>query len=438
MLSVNAGDKLQISANTPFKNFSGTTLTGGSYYIGGTLQFNGADIVTNAANIKLTSPTGEIVNQSGTNALLGFATNAAAGVFTLSGNANFTTSGSFTNAGLLRIFTGSTFTVGGGSFNFTQTGGSTLVNGTLASGGAGSLNLNGGTLFGTGTIDYGVVDAATITPGESATSTGALAVKGTYTQNAGGNLDVTIGGLTAGTQFDQLNVKGTANLNGTLNISLASGYTPQIGNTFDILTASSPVSGTFSTVDGLAINSIEHFSVATVGDDIVLTVVSGAEPAARATLARLLHLGGVRGLRGWEASRGLNASRWGAPRIATPASAPRMPAIAPMQVGHPLTGAQGFHAMDDLVSAPATSASLNSGIAGAANVAGASNQVGMSSVSGASYNSMGRTNHMSFEYGVDLKELFKTSGRQLLKGLLAAPDSANALSIGYMTYNGSH
>jgi hypothetical protein len=51
---------------------------------------------------------------------------------------------------------------------------------------------------------------------------------------------------------------------------------------------------------------------------------------------------------------------------------------------------------------------------------------------------MSAMNHQRFECGVDLKALLKTSRKQLLKGLWAAPDSKDALSIGYMTYTGSH
>jgi hypothetical protein len=63
---------------------------------------------------------------------------------------------------------------------------------------------------------------------------------------------------------------------------------------------------------------------------------------------------------------------------------------------------------------------------------------GIAPVSAASYNSMSAMNHQRFECGVDLKALLKTSRKQLLKGLWAAPDSKDALSIGYMTYTGSH
>ena len=47
-------------------------------------------------------------------------------------------------------------------------------------------------------------------------------------------------------------------------------------------------------------------------------------------------------------------------------------------------------------------------------------------------------NHLRFECGVDLKALMKTSRKQLVRSLWAAPDSPHALSIGYMSFNGSH
>ena len=87
-LNVSASDTLQITgAANSFLNFnSGTgTLTGGNYVVAGTLQFDNANITTNAANITLTGVAAKIVNQVGTNALLGFNTNAASGSFTLAG-----------------------------------------------------------------------------------------------------------------------------------------------------------------------------------------------------------------------------------------------------------------------------------------------------------------------------------------------------------------
>jgi hypothetical protein len=307
--------------------------------------------------------------------------------------------------------------VGGSSSNYTQTAGTTTVNGTLTGSGAPILDLNGGNLYGTGTVNDAVVDAATITPG-SATTTGKLQFNGTYAQNTGGALDVTIGGTTAGTQYDQLNVSSTASLNGTLNIKLASGYTPAVGNTFDILNASS-ITGNFSTVTGLSINGSEHFTVTTVsGDEIVLTVVSGAATASSVNLTQLRHAGAVHGGR-----YGLGV--YSGPRPWSGAIAPRIPQITPALGRQPM-GVQGFRPKDELGSVPAPLAAAGTG------AAGGTGSMGIAPVSAAAYNSMAAMNHMRFECGVDVNALLKTSPRRLLKALWSSPDSPNAVNIGYM------
>jgi len=132
--------------------------------------------------------------------------------------------------------------------------------GTLTSGAAvrvwdGTLDLNGGTVnaattceltFGTlsgfGQVNADVVNTdGFVSPG---TPTGILNVNGSFTQTANGTVSVEIGGLLAGTSFDQLNMTGTAALAGTLDVALINGFTPAPGDMFDILTAGA-VSGTF-------------------------------------------------------------------------------------------------------------------------------------------------------------------------------------------------
>jgi hypothetical protein len=402
-LSVGGGDKFIVNLSHSLTNFSGATLTGGVYNVSGTLQFNGANIVTNAANIVLASSTATIVNQGSTNALLGFTTNAAAGKVTLSGNASLTTTGgNFTNAGLFTVSTGSTFMVGGSSSNFTQAAGTTTVDGTLAGASGGSLSLNGGSLFGTGTVNYGVVDTGIVSPGDSVVQTGKLGVSGTYKQNSGGILDVTIGGITAGTKYDQLNVTKTATLGGTLNISLASGYTPTVGNTFDILNASS-ISGNFSTINGLTINGSEHFTATTVnGNEIVLTVVAGPAAPGSVNLTQLIHAGMVHARHGREV--------YGGPRqlALTVASAvePRIPQMT-LAPGRAPMGGQRSRPRDQ------RTAAIESFPAPVSSPLAAMNQ-------------------LRFECGVDMNALRKTTPKRLLTSLWAAPDSPNAVTIGYV------
>jgi hypothetical protein len=420
-LTIGSGDIFNVNGN--LTNQSGTVLTGGSYNVSGTLQYNGADIVSNAATITLAGSSANIVNQNSVDALAGFNTNKAAGSFTLSGNASLsTTGGSFTNAGTFTVSTGGTFTVGGTSYNFTQTGGTTTVDGTLQSASTGSLALNGGNLYGTGTLNYsGVVDTATVTPGNSATSTGKLQVNGTYTQNSAGALDVTLGGATAGTQYDQLNVSGTASLSGTLNVTLASGYKPAVGTQFDILNASS-ISGTFSTID--VTDSSDTFKAVQVGNEIELTVTT-AGPASSASAAQLVHPGLVRGGRyGREVLAG--------PRPLAAVAAAVAPAIAPaFAPGMPL-GLKAFRPRDESGSPAATQASVGAGDVSAAG------SLGLSPVSASAYNSMAATNHMRFECGVDVGALLKAGPKRLLKALWASPDSMDALNIGYITMTTAH
>jgi hypothetical protein len=265
------------SANSTFNvngnltNFSGGTLTGGTYNLTGALQFNGANITSNAANLTLTGTSARIIDQSSNNGLANFATNASTGKFTLNGNRTFTTGGSFTNAGLFTVVSGSTFTVGGSGTGLTQSGGTTTDDGTLS---VGSLfNVQAGSLFGKGVLSGNVQSSGVVTPGDSGTATGILTDKGIYTQTSTGTLDISIGGTTAGTKFDQLNPTN-ANLNGTLNISLINGFAPTVGSTFKIMNFGS-ASGTFATVNGLSINSSEHFAIAYQGTDVLLTVASG-------------------------------------------------------------------------------------------------------------------------------------------------------------------
>jgi len=103
-------------------------------------------------------------------------------------------------------------------------------------------------------------------------STGILRDTGAYNQNSG-TLDVSINGTKAGTQYDQFNPT-TATLSGILNISRPTGFIPSIGSTFKIMNFTSET-GTFATVNGLPINSTEHFTITYQPTDVLLTVVPG-------------------------------------------------------------------------------------------------------------------------------------------------------------------
>ena len=290
-LAVASGSTLALGG--ALTNFSGTTLSGGSYNVTGTFQFPGANVVTNAANITLTGATSTILNSTNSaNALGRFANNASTGTFSLLGGRVLATTGSFANAGTLAIGTGSSFTVGGPGA-FVQTAGKLIDDGTLST--SGSVTLSGGSLFGKGLIKGTLQSSGVITPGDSATSTGILTDSGAFKQNTGGSLDISIGGATPGSKFDQLN-STTANLAGTLNIKLINGFIPAPGTTFKVLNFTSET-GKFATVHGLAINGSEHFAITYQGTDVLLTVISGPASASTAVTPSRASAGQLRSLR---------------------------------------------------------------------------------------------------------------------------------------------
>ena len=76
-------------------------------------------------------------------------------------------------------------------------------------------------------------------------------ITGDVTIGTGGAVDIELGGTTPGngvSNYDQLNIIGTATLAGTLKVSLTGGFTPVSGNTFTIMTYASH-SGTFATTN---------------------------------------------------------------------------------------------------------------------------------------------------------------------------------------------
>jgi len=271
-LTVNSGSTLTIIDDLTNFNISTKTLASGTYTVGGTLEFGGANIVTNAANLTITGTTAKILNGT-TNGLANFANNT--GTFTVTGDGTFTTgSAAFTDSGTVNVTAGSTMTVGGGN-SYTQSAGTTTVDGALS---ASAINITGGRILGEGKLSSSVTvggggTAPTISAGDAGKA-GLLAITGNYTQLSTATMKAFIGGVTVGTQYSQLQVGGTASLAGTLTVTLASGFTPAIGLTFTVLKAGT-VTGTFSN-STIAINSSEHFAVSYTSTGVVLTVVSGA------------------------------------------------------------------------------------------------------------------------------------------------------------------
>ncbi len=261
-MEATAGGTMQVTMNVA--NFSGNTLTGGTYIVDGTSAAStmslavgnglGGEIVNNAANIILNGTNGNVsfVDGSGKQLLNALAANAtAASGLTIENGYNLTTPGDFSNAGSVTVGMNSTLTIGsGGANNYTHSGaGASLkVNGSLA---AAIAFINGGTVSGSGTIVANVNNAGGIVTASDPGSPDILTIKGNYTQGAGGTLEAFLGGLAAGVGYSQLDVTGTATLGGTLDVDLATGrnFTLAAGEDFFVLLANNGVNGMFSNVD---------------------------------------------------------------------------------------------------------------------------------------------------------------------------------------------
>ena len=105
-----------------------------------------------------------------------------------------------------------------------------------------------GTLTGAGTIDGKLSNSGTIEVGGKGTA-GVLNVTGNFSNT--GTVVIELGAAQAGAS-DQLRVRGTASLGGTLSIKALAGFDPAGNNTYTIMTYGTR-SGNFATVTGLNI-----------------------------------------------------------------------------------------------------------------------------------------------------------------------------------------
>ncbi len=204
---------------------------------------------------------------------------SSSGSMTVTGNLT-NNSGTFTNNGFLSV-NGNMTNQGTVTLNangtidpvmYTQTGGSTVVNGTLI---AGTIDLQGGTLSGNGTVSGtidlaggtlsgtlktsgGVVNGSTLTPnnGGSPLMPGTMLISGSYTQTSSGTLGELIAGTAMSGNYGRLNVSGspgTAALDGTLDVltgSFTNGFTFGSSDTYyGLVTANGDISGAFATLE---------------------------------------------------------------------------------------------------------------------------------------------------------------------------------------------
>ncbi len=187
------------------------------------------------------------------------------GTYNKLGAANQAVSARFINNGILRLQNGSMQFNGAG---YRQNAGATILDGgTLGSNS--NINIQGGIVTGDGMITADVTNGGAFEPGASP---GVIDIVGDYTQTVNGVLRVEIGGLTAGTEHDVLNVSDNAFLNGTLDIRVINGFAPSVGDSFVIMNHAVGF-GTFLNVTGAALGGTRFDVIYNVGN-VTLNVVA--------------------------------------------------------------------------------------------------------------------------------------------------------------------
>ncbi len=187
--------------------------------------------------------------------------------------------------------TGGTWTVGGGTLTLTGATVRTLGPGTSVSltstasifAAIGGLTANQGTFSLSGGRGFAATPTGGTFSNDGTLFLGAgstLSISGAFVQSSGGVLGAELGG-TGAAQFGRVTATGTATLDGTLAVTLASGYAPAVVDTFDVVTGT-PRTGTFATVSFPAAAAHRAFylvytgTTARVEHDFAIGVWTGA------------------------------------------------------------------------------------------------------------------------------------------------------------------
>jgi RHS repeat-associated protein len=288
-------------------NLSGSNLK----WMAGTMNNAGVVTHTGAGNFQIQWGGNYFNNQSGA-------------LYDLQSDGGLEGTGWFNNAGTLRKSAGigssgfnaklnntGTVEVLSGTLNFTesvsQISGAALTGGTWKVGTDSTLNITTGSQITTNQATI-VLDGPnsnfskintlatnkgsfTILRGRNFTTVGSLSNTGTITvgplstlavngdYNQASELTIQIGDSPESGKFGRMNITGTANLDGVLNIVLVDGFGPRAGQSFEIMTFGSR-NGQFSTVNGLVVGKMKLFDIVYTDNAIILTSLKNAADLA--------------------------------------------------------------------------------------------------------------------------------------------------------------
>jgi hypothetical protein len=270
MLNNNSGGTLNIINLGGLSNFG--SLNNNS---GGTLNINNSGLINNSGASLTNSGTlvnngglrnsGSLINSGTLTNNNGLLANYSGGTLTSSGTlTNLTNAGTVTNAGTLSssgtlsnagTLTNTSTLTNSGAFNndgtvngagtFNQTAGMTNINGTSFT--QNQVNINGGNLFGFGSINGTVANNGGIIQGGASGKAGQLTINGGFTQGSKGTMQEL---FTQNAGYSTLQVNGTVNLGGTLDILTGGGLSFAAGQTYTIMDfAPGSLTGQFTHID---------------------------------------------------------------------------------------------------------------------------------------------------------------------------------------------
>jgi hypothetical protein len=286
--SLDANTTLQLSGGT--RTFAAAATVSGT----GTLALSGGTTVFNGSGVGGTS-IATLTQSAGT----------AQGTFTITGSDTWT-GGDINGAGTTTVAVGATMTVSNGAIHnpgrvLDNAGTINWTGGNFCVGDGATLNNNSGASFtaqsGNGFALYNCYGGGTphLTNGASGIfnrnstgtnylsvpfanngtlriSTGILQIQGDYAQPATATFETVIGGPTAGTGFGQLQITGTGTMGGHLVLINASGFTPSVGQTFEVITCTKSCTGSFATISGTYAVTYNPKNVTVVAGNPVSTV----------------------------------------------------------------------------------------------------------------------------------------------------------------------
>ncbi|MDZ4401665.1 PEP-CTERM sorting domain-containing protein [Prosthecobacter sp.] len=266
----------QLDLNSPLSFTSGEITDAGTVNANAGVVFSGTD-TKHIRNDRVLNMSGTSTWSAGNIALfVGASTainNLAGGTFTATADGTLGSQGAFSNSGTFAKNGGTGSTIIGGGVTFSNTGTVHVATGTLSMGGGSapynqsgpssftilesgtvlatsSLNLNGGTLKGNGTVQGSVIAGAGVNTIDPGFSPGVLTVNGNVTLSSTSTLAMEIGGLGQGTLYDYLDVNGVLTLAGILDLDMLNGFENLVtsSDVFTLATANSPILGSFSNV----------------------------------------------------------------------------------------------------------------------------------------------------------------------------------------------